>query len=283
MTSPVWLSLLLLAGGPTVISASDCPSARAVEERLTVLLPESALPGITTVHPTAEGLLVDLRPDDPAFAAQRSVTVGSACEQRAEAAAVIIATWWPTEPKGTSPGAGVDSHDGHKKIVRVLALSVGGYASFVSGSVAPAAQAEASLTPRGQGFGVRLAAGGTLSHEDTLGQGKVSWSRASLELGPTYDLRFVRFDAGVVGSLLWTRGSGFTEDRKESGFAAGITLGVRAAIPWDRVQPWLSLRGLVWPQAQQMYVNDSATGLLSNRPLPHAEIQLGAGVAFSLL
>jgi hypothetical protein len=283
VTSAAWLSLFFLAIRPAVISASDCPSARDIEIRLSVLLPErTALPGTAVVHPTAEGLLVDLEPQDPAFAAQRSVVVGPPCDQRAEAAAVIIATWWPTESKETSQAPGVQREGRQEKRLRPFAVSAGGYASLVSGSMAPGARVEASFLPRGGGFGMRLAAAGTFSHEDSLAGGKVSWSRASLELGPIYDLRFVRLDAGLVGSLVWVGGSGFTEDQKESGLAAGLTLGVRAALPWARVQPWLELRGLAWPETQQMVVSDASTGLRSNRPLPHAEFQLGAGVAFSL-
>jgi hypothetical protein len=275
------LSLLTLAGGPTVTSASDCPSARDIESNLSALLPEQwAQPGTVTVWPTADGLVIDLRPKDPALAAQRRVVVGSNCEERAKAAAVVIATWWPAE--GARPGQGVAAEARPEERVRGFAVAAGGYASIVSGSVAPGARLEAWLAPRETGFGVRLAAGATLSHEDTLGQGAVSWFRASLELGPTYSLRFLHVDAGLVASVLWVGGSGFAENRNDSGAMAGLTLGLRAVHRWGRVEPWLELRGVAWPETQQMYVTDAATGLRANRPLPNAELQVGAGIALSL-
>jgi hypothetical protein len=89
----VWLPLLLLAARPTVTSASSCPSARDIDSNLAALLPEQAgLPGTAAIRPASDGLLVDLRPETPALAAQRAVVVGSNCEDRAKAAAVVIAT-----------------------------------------------------------------------------------------------------------------------------------------------------------------------------------------------
>jgi hypothetical protein len=276
-----WFSLLLLAARPTVTSASDCPSARDIDSNLAVLLPgQTVLPGTAAVRPEADGLVVDLQPANPAFAAQRSVVVGSNCEDRAKAAAVVIATWWPVEPAGPRQGAGALA--AQEERVRRFAVAAAGYASIVSGSVAGGARVEASFAPWGTAFGVRLAAGGTAAHANTLSQGQASWSRASLEIGPTYAYRFLHVDAGAVGSLLWVAGSGFSENRSASGAAAGMTLGVRAAAQAGRAQPWLELRGIAWPQSQQMNVTDSATGLQSSRPLPHAELQLGAGVAISL-
>jgi hypothetical protein len=273
------LTLLVLAARPAVTSASDCPSSRDIDSNLSVLLPEqTAQPGTATVRSATDGLLIELKPEDPALGAQRSVVVGSNCEERAKAAAVVIATWWPADAARPRQGAEGRQEEGSRR----LAVAAGGYASIVSGSIAPGARAEAWLAFRGTGFGVRLGVGATISHGDALSQGRVSWSRASLEIGPTYTRGFLHVDAGLVGSVLWVEGSGFAENRRESGAAAGLTLGLRAAHRWGRVEPWLELRGLAWPQTQQMYVTDAATGLRSNRPLPSAELQVGAGIAFSL-
>ena len=276
-----WFSLLLLAVGPTVTSSSDCLSARDIDSNLAVLLPQhTAQSGTATVRPTVDGLSVDLEPGNPTFAAQRSVVVGSNCDERAKAAAVVIATWWPVEPTGLRAGEGGGAAQEERG--RRFQVAVGGLASAVSGSVAGGARAEASFVSWARAVGVRLAAGGVAAHANTLGQGQVSWSRASLELGPTYSYRFLHVDAGGVGSLLWVAGSGFSENRKASGAAVGVTVGVRATAQRGRVRPWLELRGIAWPQTQQMSVTNSATGSQSSRSLPHAELQLGAGVAFSL-
>jgi hypothetical protein len=283
VTALAWPPLLLLAAHPTVTSDSSCPSARDIASNLAVLLPDdTAQSGTAAVSPTEDGLVVDLRPENPAFTAQRTVVVGTSCEERAKAAAVVIATWWPVGSAGPgraeSAAAGAVPEEGARR----WEAAAGGYASMVSGSVAAGARVEASFAPRGRAFGVRLAAGGTAAHEDDLAHGQVRWSRASVELGGTYAHRFLRVDAGAVGSLLQLAGSGFTENRRTSGAAVGFTVGVRAVAPWGRVQPWLELRGIAWPQSQEMTVTDSATGARSSQPLPHAELQLGAGVAFAL-
>jgi hypothetical protein len=279
MMLSAWFVLLVPAALPTVTSASDCPSARDIASNLAVLLPDTtAMPGSAAVSPAPDGLSVDLRTEDSGFVAHRSVVVGGDCEERAKAAAVVIATWWPVGSAGPKP-----SEDAvQEERSRGFGVAAGGYASIASGSVAPGARAEASFALRGGAFGVRLAAGGTAAHGDSLAEGQVHWSRASVEIGATYARRWLRVDAGAVGSLLWVEGSGFFENRQSSGAAAGVTLGVRAAPQWGRIQPWIELRGIAWPQSQQMNVTDAATGSRPSRALPHGELQLGAGVALAV-
>jgi hypothetical protein len=279
MMLSAWFALLVPAALPTVTSASSCPSARDVASNLAVLLSDTtAVPGSAVVSSAPDGLSVDLRTEDSGFVANRSVVVGGDCEERAKAAAVVIATWWPVGPAGPRHS----EETGREERSRGFGVAAGGYASIVSGSVAPGARAEASFAPRGSAFGVRLAGGGTAAHGNSLAEGQVHWSRVSVELGPTYASRWLRVDAGAVGSLLWVEGSGFSENRQSKGAAAGVTLGVRAAPQWGRIQPWLELRGVAWPQSQQMNVTDAATGSRLSRAFPHGEFQLGAGVALAV-
>src|SRR5512140_2906342 len=96
MTSTLFLAIWL--AGPSIASDSSCPSARAVESNLSVLLPaESTPPGTVRVLGGADELRVELRPDGATSSAQRSIAVREDCEERARAAAVLIATWWPTQ------------------------------------------------------------------------------------------------------------------------------------------------------------------------------------------
>jgi hypothetical protein len=274
---------LLLSAQPTVGSNSNCPSARDIESNLSVLLPgETAQPGTVLVSTTPDGLLVELRPKTPGSGALRSVAVGDNCEERAKAAAVVIATWWPT---GAAPSVRSETQPATVKwsdTRRRLGLSVGGYASVVSGSVAPGGRAEATWTPRGQAFGLRLSLGGTGPQGGSLGQGQAHWTRAAAELGPTFSLGNLRLDGGMVASLMWIEGSGFAVNQKSTGGSLGATAGVRLGWAWGRALPWLELRGLLWPQSQRIYITDSATDLQTTRPMPHWELQLGAGIAFSL-
>ena len=273
------LVVALLLGAPGIASNSHCPSARAIESYLSVFLPaESEPPGTVVVTDLQESLLVDLRPEAPAAGALRSVAVGSDCDERAKAAAVVIATWWPTG-RGAVPSEAQALPAPPERHPRLL-LSAGAFASAISDGVAPGVRAEVSLPWRAIGF--RLALAGTGDHGGRLGRGQVAWRRASAELGVTYGRGHLRLDGGLVASLFAVQGSGFAENQSSLGAAAGATAGLRISWTWRTALPWLELRGIGWPQSQQIYVQDSTTGVQTTRPMPHGELQMGAGVAFSL-
>jgi hypothetical protein len=274
------LVLALLLAGPSVASNSSCPSARDIESHLSVLLPmQIAQPGTALVIGLPDRLLVDLRPEGPAAGAQQSVAVEDDCDQRARAAAIVIATWWPSEP-GAQPGR--ENQAVARQLAKRdwLALSLGIFASAVSGSVAPGARVEVSARQRRLGF--RVALGATASQGGSLGNGRVDWRRASGELGPTYGPGRLRVDAGLVASVFSMRGSNFAQNQGSTGITAGATAGLRVAWAFGAMLPWLELRGIWWPLSQRSYVVDADTGLQTSRAMPHAELQLAAGVAFSL-
>ncbi|MFN2165441.1 MAG: hypothetical protein ACK2U9_04190 [Anaerolineae bacterium] len=279
--SPAWLPLLMLAVRPAVMSITDCPSARDIDTFLAALLPDEDLqPGTASVSPSGDHLLIELRPERAAVTAQRSIAVSGDCTERAKAAAIVIATWWPGTSDGPRhvenlPGRQVESAYG-------VGLAAGGYVSLVSSSAAAGVQGEASFEHRKSPWGLRLAVTGTDAHEDSLVAGHVRWSRASLEIGPSYAIRWLRLDSGVVGSLLVIEGSGYDQNRRSSGGAVGATFGVRAAAPWGSVKPWLEVRGFAWPQSQTIDVTNVTTGEQQSRALPRAELHLGAGVALPL-
>jgi hypothetical protein len=95
MSGPL-LFALVLAAHPVVRSDSHCPSATDIEANLSILLPETVRqPGTASVSTTPEGLVLDLLPQSVEYRARRPLAEVGTCEERAKAAAVIIATWWP--------------------------------------------------------------------------------------------------------------------------------------------------------------------------------------------
>jgi hypothetical protein len=78
-------------------------------------------------------------------------------------------------------------------------------------------------------------------------------------------------------------GQGYTTNQRSSGISVGLSAGARLSWTLGRWAPWLELRGVGWPQSQQIFVTDSVTGTRSERALPHGELQLGAGISVSLL
>ncbi|HEY5281182.1 MAG TPA: hypothetical protein VIM14_00190 [Polyangia bacterium] len=277
---------VLIAVHPVIASHLGCPSSRDIESQLSVLLPDTAQPGTVVVSAATDGLLVDLRPDNLAFAATRTLTVGSDCEERARAAAVVISTWWPVTgatPRPPEATATVSAEPAATDTrARSFALGAGSFASLVSDGAAVGGRLEADWLPRwARGFGLRMSSAYTGSHTSPVGQGQAQWSRATAEIGPTYSLGHARFDAGAVASLFWIRGTGFEVSQRSQGSAVGATLGARMAWPWKRVVPCIEIRGFLWPQSQTIYVLDATTGSRKTHALPQAELQLGGGIALA--
>ena len=276
----------LLAAGPVITTDSDCPSARDIGSYLSVLLPGAlSQAGAVNVTAAPDGLVVELRPEDPGFGAQRSLAVVGTCEERARAAAVVIATWWPAKPtriQSTTPETSTVAKSGATE-KHQLALVPGIFASVVSGSMAPGLRVEALWLRWSPAIGPRLAVSGTSRHGGALGDGQAHFTRAAAEFGVAYAGRTLGLDAGALASLFWIEGSGFNVNQKATGFAAGTTAGARVGWSFRRFQPWLGLRGILWPQSQRIYILQPSTNIETSRSLPHWELQLGAGIALSLL
>ena len=280
---------LLVAARPVVATDSDCPSARDIESYLSVLLPGDHLrTGVVEVKIAPEGLTVDLRPEDPALHAQRALAVVGTCQERARAVAVVVATWWPAaaapaaEPmlESAAPAGSVAT----EARSRPLLLVAGGFASLVADSVTAGARVEALWLPWSGSLGPRLGLSGTGPHGGDLGHGSVSFMRAAAELGMAYADRWLSLDASLVASLFRVEGSGFrVRNQTAVGFAAGASAGARVGFRLGGLQPSIGLRGLLWPQSQRIYVLDPSNDTETSRSMPHWELQLGAGVAFSIL
>jgi hypothetical protein len=211
---------------------------------------------------------------------QRSVEVGNDCEQRAKAAAVVIATWWPNE-EGVPSRPDLRDRPIPVAARKAVDVSMGALASASVDGIAPGVRTELWL--RGQRFGARSALGATFAHGASLGRGQAAWWRASAELGPTYHTKYLRLDAGAVVALLAVSGSEFARNDRSFGATFGATVGVRLAKSTGRTRPWIELRGIGWPLSQRIYVLDGVTGAQTSHALPHVEVQLCAGFAFSLL
>jgi hypothetical protein len=278
------LAGVIVAGQPGIATRLDCPSARDIASQLSVLMPDDAQPGRVVVDVAPDGLLVGLHPDDTAFSATRVVAVGDDCDERARAVAVVISTWWPVAgappPRPEDPGVVAVAPVPVEPRRRRLHLGAGAFASMVGDGIAAGGRLEAGWLPRPErGFGLRAAVAYTAAHESALGRGQATWSRAAVELGPSYSLGHARLDAGAVGSRIWSQGSGFDVSQSAQGSAVGATLGLRKEWTWRRLVPWLEVRGCWWPESQSIFVVDATTGDRTSHPLPHAELQLGGGVA----
>jgi hypothetical protein len=286
--TPLSIVALLLALQPHVASDSNCPSASAIEENLSVLLPaEVVRPGTAAVMSRADGLAIHLQPEGSEQSEERSITVGSGCEERAKAAAVAIATWWPTQPAAKDstpvPVAVTLVTAAPRPKAHVVTVAAGGFASLIAGSAAPGVHAEVTWAPWASALAFRVDLAGTGAHGASLGAGQVQFRRMASEAGVAWSRGPLRLDGAAVLSLVFVEGQGYTSNQQSSGTSLGLSAGARLSWALGRWAPWLELRGVAWPQSQQIFVTDSATGTRSQRSLPHVELQLGAGVSVSLL
>ena len=286
--TPLSIVALLLALQPHVASDSNSPSASATEETLPVLLPaEVVRPGTAAVMSRADGLAIHLQPEGSEQSEERSITVGSGCEERAKAAAVAIATWWPTQPAAKDstpvPVAVTLVTPAPRPKAHVVTVAAGGFASLIAGSAAPGVHAEVTWAPWASALAFRVDLAGTGAHGASLGAGQVQFRRMASEAGVAWSRGPLRLDGAAVLSLVFVEGQGYTSNQQSSGTSLGLSAGARLSWALGRWAPWLELRGVAWPQSQQIFVTDSATGTRSQRSLPHVELQLGAGVSVSLL
>ena len=286
--TPASIVALFVALQPRVASDSNCPSASDIEDNLSVLLPAEAVrPGTVAVMSRADGLAIHLQPEGTEQSEERSITVGSGCEERAKAAAVAIATWWPTQPAAKdntpAPVAVTLATPAPRPKTRVVAVAAGGFASLIAGSAAPGVHAEIAWAPWASALAFRLDLSGTGAHGASLGAGEVQFRRMASEAGVAWSRGRLRLDGSAVVSLVFVEGQGYTSNQQSSGTSLGLSAGARLSWKIGRWAPWLEMRGVAWPQSQRIFVTDSATGARSQHSLPHGELQLGAGISFSLL
>jgi hypothetical protein len=246
--------LLAQAGavaGPSrvvVESATDCPTAAEVEQRLRVLLPplEGAEPARATLAAEAGALRVRLRGADGATLAERTLTVAASCADRANVVAVVIAAWDveqraervedPTLPRPPRPPRAAPPSAPPTVVAAPppppaggprLELALAPGATLASG-VAPSAALTAGLW--GRHLGARLGIFGLLPRTEGLGAGLARWTRvgATLEAAARASGRLGRLDghAGLVAAAVVAHGSGFDVDRDTSGFSPGACVGV---------------------------------------------------------
>jgi hypothetical protein len=284
--TPALIVGLLLAFQPQVTSDSDCPSTRDIEDNLSVLLPANGTrPGTAVVMSRGDGIAILLQPEGAEQNDERSIAVGSGCADRAKAAAVAIATWWPTRPaaKDVTPALSEAAPATQPLRARTVSVAAGGFASLISGSAAPGVRAEVEWAPWARALAFRLDLAGTGAHGGGLGPGQVQFRRMASEIGVAWSRGPLRLDGAGVFSLLFVEGQGYTSNQQSSGISLGLSAGARLSRPWGRLALWLELRGVGWPQSQRIVITNSALGTHSDWALPHGELQLGAGVSVLLL
>jgi hypothetical protein len=289
---------LLVATLPVVSADSGCPSAESIAAHLSTLLsPTNAQPGTASVATQLDELIIRLRPQGY-DGAERRIAVRGGCEDRALAAAIAIATWWPVRPRPPAPEAPTTSpavDGGHQPAAIVggvaggtgrsrssATIAAGAFASMVPDTLAPGLRLAVNWQPWPGRLGLRLALAATDTHDTALAVGRVGWRRMAAEAGLGWTQGPLELDGVAVTSRLWAEGSGYLTNQQSSGFAFGVSAGARLGWSIGRTTVWVEARGVAWPQSQRIVVVDASTSARTAHDLPHAELQGGAGLSFRL-
>jgi len=321
------LSLALMALGssaPDVRGDSDCPSPDAVASRLRLLLPadgelppgawlEIARPAAAAGSAAAGEIEVRMMVGTPprALGVRRLSSPGS-CDEAAQAAAVVAATWtasyrsppplWfgdspppavrkvdaasPLTQPGAGTAGGIRAVAPAATNVESFALDVGaafGAAAATSGTAAPFLAAEVDL--RRHASGARLLAMAFGARTIGLGMGQVAWRRlmAGAGVAHAWGTPAVQLHVGgdVVAGATFLEGSGFAQNAATTSFDAGAGPWARLAAPLAAapLTVWVGAQGLAWAREQRIRVD----GAVSTGSLPRLDLLVGAGLAWNPL
>ena len=102
------LVALGLTAGLVVDATGECPRAQGVEERLAALVGEADAGRVARVRVVEDGdasrdLRVEIVAGDGAVLLVRELGGEGSCDERAEAAAVVVAAWLAQDATSTSP------------------------------------------------------------------------------------------------------------------------------------------------------------------------------------
>ena len=277
---------LVLAGAVEVESGSTCPQAKEVAQKVAALLPAASrtAPDRARIDRAGDRLQLELRRADGTPVAWRRLDANAACEELAEAAAVMIATW-ETELEAGRPLPPPDfDRDAPPLVIEApptprgrmrWELGVGFAASVGNGSLLPGVTIESILAPHGR-WAARLAMIATESQEQPFGMGTARWNRLTFEAGVSGRVWLCDLHAELVGAMAHMEGVGYSTNHDEYGFDPGFGAGVRLALRPAPLIPWLGASAVGWLHHEEMQV----LGVPGRVALPSFDVILGAGISF---
>lgn len=307
------LSTLLVpspsAAATRVSSNSDCPSSDAISVRLLGLLSAGG-PEAATALVTTDGASMRVELSTPGESArERTVPLTGDCEQRAEMAALVIASWLDVMPVGTlkTPGippkearasdgrAGDTSSDGEapgdlddgRGVVRMSTrkrFGVGAFGLADKDGANAGLSFELGMPNLLDVFGWMAQVQFGLPRTLTVGQGTASYFRPTVGLSVTGEILsstwVVRAHLGPELGVLVVSGSGYEQNRSETTVTWGANVGLTIARLIKGNQVWLRIEGVVWPSERSIRSNRVPSGPDIAVPLSGWEARLAAGYAW---
>ncbi len=243
-----------------VRGTSACPSPSDVAAKLAPLVRASNHPAdVGDISRQGSTLWISLSRAYGRHVGTQTVE-GTDCDDLAEAAAVILASWENDEARrdGLSlspPAAPSEIPRSPRRRTWDVALGVGGV--LADQAFSPAVMANGSLAPGAGALGVRLGGGFAGWGTVELPHGQVHWNRFMIGGGPKLAWATSSLVAeGHVGAYLgWVRSTGeaFSDNRSDGGLEFSFMGAARFSMVEGGVQPWIEGALAVWPSPVVAY------------------------------
>jgi hypothetical protein len=280
MNAPAAVALGALLGAAPASAAieidsdSSCPTADMVRGALVALGGVSPpRPAAVSIRDTTDGLQVRFQWNAGRPADVRSVPASADCDQRARAAAVVIASWvgaLPAAPAAGPVGPTATTHTAPPPTV--VPVEEGrrwwfglGLGAGSGGGVAPGARLELSRTPAGdRGLGWTVAVQTTLPRSRSVGGGTSSWFRPALMAAAFFawpvGASVLSADLGPAVTPTFAWGSGYPSNKTDQALSVGLNAGGRLQLGRGPSRPWLEIRLIRWLTAQRLRFDSTASG-----------------------
>jgi hypothetical protein len=165
-----------------------------------------------------------------------------------------------------------------------LVVRVGASAQAWLSSALATWGAAGSVELRQGPWGAELTVFGQGQRQVALGDGRATWSRLSVALGPTASLKLAEkvelsLDAAAVAGPFWVSGSRFEgENAAVLDWDFGVTAGARLFLPgFQAFRPFLGLSGVAWVRRHEVRATRPAAAAV----LPFLEASPTLGLAFT--
>lgn len=301
MVAVAWILLAVVAEPPaaavSLTGATACPAPADVEAALAGLIPAGdpgRPPDVAELKDDAGSVIVALRRGSGEAIGEKRLNPDLSCEQRARAAAVIVAAW--EARLATPPAPLVVQQPDPPPVVRQtpppaslpppaetqieLGVAVGG--SINGTNLAPTASIEVAYA-RGSALVVPAVAALIVgSHDTPVGSGTARWRRYGLvaSAASRRDWKPVWAEARVAAALtaLDIAGNSFPRNGAGVTFDPGLEFGARVGLRSSRLRWWIDGTIAFWPRGQEVFVQgapDSAT-------LPRGQALISLGAAYEI-
>jgi hypothetical protein len=287
-----------------VSSDSDCPSSDAISVRLLGLLaaggPENAS---VRVHNDGRSMLIEVSAPGEANK-QRTVPLTGDCDERAEMAAMIVASWLDAMPVGTIAAPGIPPRE-RREAARsngasdasddpdwvptrtsgrtLVGAAVFGAADTLGGSGGLALSA--AMPELIEDFGVVLEASLGWPRQLTVGEGTATYWRPTLALRASAETPgrhwIVRASIGPALGVMAVSGSGYQKNLTETSVMWGIDSGLAVIRRWRKHEAWGGLGVMAWPQGRHIRSKPDTPG--AGVALPEWEARLAVGFSWGIL